>query len=118
LILPYDKFAGIIDLRGVRAMQKAKDIDMVQKWKHPIELTNEECFAIADQVPCGRHYFLLASKYGVRRFSPEKAMRVEQVTGGKIQKWMLRPDIWAPPPEYVFPSQRRYRKHKKITIEN
>jgi hypothetical protein len=88
----------------------------VVKWVHPIDMSIEECHSIADRVPCGRHYFLLAAKYGVRRFSPEKCMRIEQVTGGRIQKWMLRPDIWAPPPDYVFPSQRRYRKRIKIDI--
>lgn len=97
-------------------MQMAKE-KRVEGWKHPIEMSIEECHSIADRVPCGRHYFLLAGKYGVRRFSPEKAMRIEQVTGGRIQKWMLRPDIWAPPPDYVFPSQRRYKRHRKITIE-
>lgn len=30
--------------------------------------------------------------------SPRKALKIEAVTDGKIPRWMLRPDLWAPPP--------------------
>lgn len=83
---------------------------------HPREMENDELKAIAELAGISGGYLLLAAKYGYRRVSPELAMRLEQVTGGRIQKWMLRPDVWAPPADYIFPQVKRYKKKRRITV--
>jgi DNA-binding transcriptional regulator YdaS (Cro superfamily) len=77
---------------------------------NPREMSNDELKSIAELAGISSGYMLLAGKYGYRRFSPELSIKIEHVTGGRIQKWMLRPDVWAPPSDYKFPKVRRYRK--------
>lgn len=39
---------------------------------------------------------VMKARRGVARFSTDRALEVEQQTGGRITRSMLRPDIWPP----------------------
>lgn len=43
---------------------------------------------------------------GEARLTAELAVAVEAATEGRVPRWELRPDLWAPPwPPYPMPSQ-------------